>query len=189
MVFMSGYVRGTAASASVNGTCQAPGPLPVTLRQPLELLGKTPAPAPPPPGPARPDAGAPAGSSPFVIAGYGNTDGTMGTDGARAQIRLSGAPATPAIAWTFPGATSLFVQEAGTETVLYGVIRQNNKDGVFVPLSSPVTYGDYGLPDIQVYPRALRPSPPLMAGGRRYIVGITTNVPAAPHATLLFTLR
>jgi hypothetical protein len=125
---------------------------------------------------------APAGN--FDVIGWRNTDGSIGSGAAGAQIALSGQKTAPTIAWTFSGAALLIVN-SGTATP-YGIVANQNAGGDLIPFASPVTYGNYAVANTHPYAAAANPSPPLAAGGQ---YNVTIQTASSQVATLTFRVR
>lgn len=86
----------------------------------------------------------------FKILMYKNPDGTIGTDGTKSVIQLSGDPAWPTISWTGLNAHLLLFDNPITTRVDYGVyIDSNEPPGTY--LSSPIVYGDYSIEGAKRY--------------------------------------
>lgn len=81
---------------------------------------------------------------------YKNPDGTIGTDGSKSIIWLSGDPTMPTISWRNLRAHLLLLDNPITTRIDYGVYVENNAaEGTY--LSSPVAYGDYSITGVRRY--------------------------------------
>lgn len=98
----------------------------------------------------------------FVVLFYQNFDGTSGTNGALADIKLGGVVSAPDFTWSgFPMILTLSVQEVRDQnaTPLYGVIAGVDAQGEPFPIVSGIMYGDYSrLARLPGYPE----TPPLL---------------------------
>lgn len=132
------------------------------------------------------DNGATAGN--FRLLFYVNFDGSVGTDLARADIKLSGSASFPYISWNRDDVVAIMVHEDRSDKWLYGLYASDDADtGELVPLASPLQYGDYSRPS------TLRMSgyetvSPAMSPGAHY--SITLGIEdASSYAQLVFSVE
>ncbi|MCC7345459.1 MAG: hypothetical protein IT573_11010 [Deltaproteobacteria bacterium] len=144
-VFKDGYVRGNALNVSCS-TCNATTNATVTMATIDEFFQ---------------DTGGDDGS--FEIVSFVNSDGSQGTDLSQAQLKISGSAANPTFTWPFSNAIAFFVADPQA-TLVYGIesLEDQNQDPIF--FNSPVTYGNYGVPNTGPLDNALNPSPALQVG-------------------------
>ncbi len=126
------------------------------------------------------------GSGSFSIDGFSNIDGTIGSNGADADIQLSGSGSFPTISWPFGQAATLLVSTAGTGSTIYGIVSGQDENDNLIPLQSPVTYGNYNIADAVPFGAASNPSPALSVG-QQYLITMSTITGGT--ASLIFTVN
>jgi hypothetical protein len=122
----------------------------------------------------------------FLIEGWGNTDGTSGVGySSAAQISLDGPPERPTISWQGIDTVYLYVTTTlGAQR--YAIVALEDETGEFVPLESPVDYGDYERIDATIHPLYAPTAPDLTESDKVQINLIDTN---GDNASLVFRLR
>ncbi|MBN1827013.1 MAG: hypothetical protein JW958_12185 [Candidatus Eisenbacteria bacterium] len=88
------------------------------------------------------------------VAYYVNTDGTEGMDPGDAQIFLTGNPVLPTINWTIPEdvlAVGVLVQPADAWYAITCTNIGTPEHPVYDPITSPLLYGDYTVPNTEVW--------------------------------------
>ena len=119
---------------------------------------------------------------------YANLDGSTGTDPAQADIAVFGVSSAPTFTWDFSGGVlQIYVAEVN-EMGLWGIFAvppDEPEDAEVVPLSPPIRYGDFSIPDTKVAP-GFESAPPLEVGQS---ITITVVTPAGQIASLVFRVE